>query len=124
MDFAPDTAKMMHTPHEIQISHGPCEFDDDWSKHWLEAQEVKADLEVPWNTSASEAATQLYARFSKAAESYLLSTFPLAESKHFGRGSQIKFSIKKASIGNDLAHIYATPTCSYWEQLGAKIRIA
>ena len=85
--------------------------------HWARAEGVRLE------TTASKAATDLYAKFGYAAESYLLSTFPDATSQHFGRASRITFKKVKASLANENGHIYMQPCVSFWEHLGTRLRL-
>ena len=52
-----------------------------------------------------------------------MATNPAATDKQHGRASKLEFIEEEVSFGNDLIHIYATPACSFWEQLGARIRL-
>ena len=65
----------------------------------------------------------MYAKFSWAAESYFMSTDPAASDKQHGRASKLEFVEEDVTFGNDMCHLYATPACSFWEQLGSKIRL-
>ena len=56
-------------------------------------------------------------------ESYFLATNPDADEKHHGRASKITVKEEEATFDNDFTHIYATPACSFWEHLGAKIKL-
>ena len=77
----------------------------------------------PISSNASKAATDLYAKFGYAAESYLLSTFPDATSQHFGRASRITFKKVKATLANENGHTYMQPCVSFWEHLGTRLRL-
>ena len=77
----------------------------------------------PSVANASKAASNLYAKFGYAAESYLLSTFPDATSQHFGRASRITFKKVKVSLANENGHIYTQPCVSLWEHLGSRLRL-
>ena len=52
-----------------------------------------------------------------------MSTDPAATDKQHGRASKLEFIEEEVSFGNDMTHFYATPACSFWEQLGATIRL-
>ena len=116
-------SEKMVCPTELLPTIGPRLPQDDWSSHWLAAQAIEPDLQVPWDSTASIEATRLYARFGHAVESYMLATDPFATPGHFGRASRIAFSEQEVSFANKQDHIYASPTCSYWEQLGSRVRL-
>ena len=67
--FEPDVGKNMVCPTELLPTIGPRLPQDDWSSHWLAAQAIEPDLQVPWDSTASIEATRLYARFGHAVES-------------------------------------------------------
>ena len=89
--FEPDQGKLMVCPTELAETFGPREIDDDWATHWLNAQKVEPELQVPWDTSASIEATRMYARFGYAVESYMLSTSPYASFSQCGRARRLTF---------------------------------
>ena len=113
----------MVCPTELVQTMGPRLPQDDWASHWLAAQAIEPDLHVPWDDTASIEATRLYARFGYAVEGYMLATDPNATPAHFGRASRITFQEQEVSFANKQDHIYASPTCSYWEQLGSRVRL-
>jgi hypothetical protein len=84
---------------------------------------VKPEIHAPMNPQASNGATWLYAKFAWAAESFILATFPDATPKHFGRASKIVFKEVTATLANRNGHVYATPSLSFWEHLGSKLRM-
>ena len=99
-EVSPGEAYVIDVPTEISQSFGPRNFKDDWRKHWAKAEGVVFETTVPISGNASEAASNLYAKFGFAAESYLLSTFPDATIQHFDRASKITFKKVKASLAN------------------------
>ena len=80
----------------------------------------------PLGSGADRAATILFSRWSRAAESYLLSTFPdgQGDEADMGRGSEISFQLAPGVLTNRMDHIYATPKLSYWERIGNSLRTA
>ena len=111
--FEPDAGKTLVCPTEILQTAGPRMRHDDWASHWLEAQAVEPDLQVPWDATASIEATRMYARFGYAVESYMLATDPFATPAHFGRASRIAFQWQEVSFVNKCDHIYSAPSCSF-----------
>ena len=83
----PDVGKTMVCPTELVQTLGPRLPHDDWSSHWLSAQAIEPELQVPWDDTASIEATRHYAHFGYAVESYMVATGPYATSGHFGRAS-------------------------------------
>ena len=52
-----------------------------------------------------------------------MATNPAATDKQHGKVSKLECVEEEVSFRNDLTHIYVTPACSFWEQLGARIRL-
>ena len=121
--MAPDEAYTIDAPTEISQSFGPRNYMDNWWMHSAKAEGVRLETTAPISGNASKAAIDLYAKFGYAAESYLLSTFPDATSKHFGRASNITFKKVKVSLANENGHIYIQPCVSFWEHLGTRLRL-
>ena len=96
--FEPDVGKIMVCPTERVRTLGPRLPHDDWSSHWLSAQAIEPELQVPWDDTASIEATRLYARFGYAVESYMLATDPYATPANFGRASCIAFKEQEVSF--------------------------
>ena len=94
--------------------------------HLNRQQETFPIIDAPWTQGADRAATILFSRWSRAAESYLLSTFPegQGDEAYMGRGSEISFQLAPGVLTNRMDHIYATPKLSYWERIGNSLRTA
>ena len=121
-----DFCYILRQPKEIDIAPGPREVGDTWWAHWNLQQETFPEIEAPWAQGADRAATILFSRWSRAAESYLLSTFPEGQGDEafMGRGSEISFQMAPGVLTNRVDHIYATPNISFWERIGNSLRTA
>ena len=110
-----DYGYIQRQPKEIDISLGPREVGDTWWAHWNMQQESFPKLDAPWAQGADRAATIMSSRWSRTAESYLLSTFPEGQGDEafMGRGSEISFQIAPGVLTNRMDHIHATKTLSY-----------
>ena len=110
---------------EIDIALGPREVDDAWCAHWNEQQDTFPKLDAPW-AQGDWAATIQFSRWSRAAESYLLSTFPegCGDEACMVRGSELSFQLAPGVLTNRIDHIYATPMLSSWERIGNSLRAA
>ncbi len=89
----------MKCPEEICEHAGPRTWDDTWGMHWDLAKDIQPQIYAPWDSSANWEATQLYARFSWAAESYFMSTDPQATDRQHDRGSKIEFAAEEVASG-------------------------
>ena len=118
-----DEAYVQDLPDEIMEYPGPRMVEVTWEAHVIQHAGTVAQLEVPWNSSANRAITDLYARWSRANESYWLSIFPDASDRHVGRGSKVSFRKVNVSFDNQLDHIYIKPALSFWERLGNALRV-
>ena len=120
-----DIGYVLRVPKEIPIAFGPRQCHDTWWHHWNQQQSIFPLIEAPWAQGADRAATIQYARWSRAAESYLLSVYPegFESEEYMGRGSDITFREAAGSFNNRLDHIYATPQVSFWERLGNSLRV-
>ena len=118
-----DEAYVQDLPDEIMEYPGPRMVEDTWEAHLVQHAGTVAQLEVPWNSSANRAITELYARWFRANESYWLSIFPDASDRHVGRGSKVSFRKVNVSFHNQLDHIFVKPALSLWERLGNALRV-
>ena len=109
-----DYGLILKQPKEIVVAPGPREIHDTWWAHWNRQQDKFPSIAAPWAQGADRAATILFARWSRAAESYLLSTFPEGQGDEtfMGRGSEIAFQRAPGVLTNRTDHIFATPNIS------------
>ena len=110
-----DYGYILRQPKEIDVVPGPREIDDTWWAHWNKQQDSFPTIAAPWAQGADRAATILFSRWSRAAESYLLSTFPegQGDEAYMGRGSNISVQLAPGVLTNRIDHIYATPHLAY-----------
>ena len=109
-----DFGYILRQPKEIDIAPGPREVGDTWLARWNLQQEAFPKIEAPWAQGADRTATISFLRWSRAAESYLLSTVPEGQGDEafMGRGSEISFQMAPGVLTNRVDHIYATPNIS------------
>ena len=121
-----DFGYILKQPKELDVSLGPREVGDTWWCHWNKQQCSFPTIAAPWAQGADRAATILFARWSRAAESFLLSTFPEGQDdeEYMGRGSNVSFQLAPGVLTNRIDHIYATPSISFWERIGNSLRTA
>ena len=97
-----DYGYILRQPKEIEVALGPREVHDTWWAHWNRQQDTFPVLAAPWAQGADRAATIMFARWSRAAESFLLSTFPegQGDEAYMGRGSEITFQLAPGVLTN------------------------
>ena len=95
LNMLTDQGYVLDVPKEISISCGPREVDDTWWSHFCKFIDFEPEIQAPWAQGADDLLTLQYTRWSRAAESYLTSTMPMAvgDEPFSGRGSVIKFKI-------------------------------
>ena len=69
-------AKAQVVPDEVVQYSGPRNELDTWEYHFMAFEGHRAQIDAPWSTAANSRITDLYARWSLANESYLLSQSP------------------------------------------------
>ena len=79
---------------------------------------------TPWAQGADDVLTMHYARWSRAAESYITSTMPsvVGDESYLGRGSVIKFKLAPNSLATRKDHIFASPQMSYWDKFSNMLK--
>ena len=102
-----DMGWIQRTPKEIPIAAGPRNSHDTWWWHFNKQQDFFPSIQAPWAQGADRIATIQYARWARAAESYLLSTCPqgYGDPAFMGRGSIIEFEISEGVLTSSIDHI-------------------
>ena len=110
IDADVDYGNILKQPKEIEVAPGPREIGDTWWAHWNKQQDTFPVIAAPWAQGADRAATIFFSRWSWAAESFLLSTFPEDPESLFTKPmgfSQIALTIfmrlPKSRIGKEWA---------------------
>ena len=119
-----DQGYVLDVPKEISISCGPREVDDTWWAHFCKFIDFQPGIHAPWAQGADDTLTLQYARWSRAAESYLTSTMPTAvgDESYLGRGSVIKFKLAPNSLATRKDHIFASPLMSFWDKFANMLK--
>ena len=124
LDLQADQGHVLDVPKEIAVSCGPREISDTWQAHYCKHMDFMPEIHAPWAQGADDVLTMHYARWSRAAESYITSTMPsvVGDESYLGRGSVIKFKLAPNSLPTRKDHIFASPQMSYWDKFSNMLK--